>query len=358
MLNFSVGPVQSSPEVLAIGGQMVPYFRTPEFSATMLDNERMVLELLHAPAYTRAVFLTGSGTASMESVVMHVLGPEDHALVVDGGSFGHRFSQLCELHGVPQTRLVPAPGYPVTAADLEAVAHPEELTALVVNIHETSTGVYHDINLLSSFCRAHDLLLVVDAISSFLADPLDMADAGADVIIAGSQKAFACAPGISVVALSARAQERVAAHPSRSMYLDLASALSNADRGQTPFTPAVSVLLQLHERMSGILEIGLDAEIARVAALAADFRSRITDLPLEITSHRLSNAVTPLHPRDADARAVVDALKDEYGIWVVPSGGELAHTLFRVGHIGALTIEDNTVLIDALTQLRDRGVLA
>lgn len=358
MLNFSVGPVQSSPEVLAIGGQMVPYFRTPEFSATMHDNERMVLELLHAPAGARAVFLTGSGSAAMESVVMHVLGAEDHALVVDGGSFGHRFSQLCELHGITQTRLVPEPGYPVRPEDLEAIERPEELTALLVNVHETSTGVYHNLNLLSAFCQQHGLLLVVDAISSFLADPLDMAAAGADVVIAGSQKAFACAPGISVVALSERAQERVAAHPSRSMYLDLASALRNGERGQTPFTPAVSVLLQLHERMSGILEGGLDTEITRVAALATDFRSRITDLPLEITSHRLSNAVTPLRPHHADAREIVDILKDDYGIWVVPSGGDLAHTLFRVGHIGALTIEDNTVLIDALTQMRERGQLS
>ena len=105
MVNFTVGPVQSSENVHAIGAQDVPYFRTAEFSEVMLENERLMLKFVNAPAGSRAVFITGSGTASMEAVVMNVLTPEDRALVVNGGSFGQRFCQLCEVHGVPHDEI-------------------------------------------------------------------------------------------------------------------------------------------------------------------------------------------------------------------------------------------------------------
>ena len=182
--------------------------------------------------------------------------------------------------------------------------------------------------------------------------------AGIDVVIAGSQKALACPPGISLIALSPRALARVAAHPSKCMYLDLRSALANGDRGQTPFTPAVGVLLQINQRLREIEERGgVEAEITRTGLLAGDFRRRLAGLPFEITSESLSNAVTPLHPTTAGAKDVVETLKTDYGIWVTPSGGELAQTLLRVGHIGALTVDDNRTLIDALVDMRSRDLI-
>ena len=115
MLNFTVGPVQSCEEVRAIGAEQVPYFRTPEFSALMLENERLVLKFAHAPEGSRAVFLTGSGTASMEASVMHTLTPADRAIVVNGGSFGERFEQLLTLHEIPHSEIRLKPGRALTA---------------------------------------------------------------------------------------------------------------------------------------------------------------------------------------------------------------------------------------------------
>ena len=249
MINFTVGPVQADDSVRRIGGEQVPYFRTPEFSAVMKENERMFLDLLHAPEGSRAVFITGSGTASMESVIMNVLCEDDRAVAIDGGSFGRRFCELCELYAVDFERISPEFGRALTGDDLKPFEGAQGFTSFIVNIHETSTGVLYDLDLISDFCRRNGLLLVVDAISSFLADPLDMGAAGIDVVIAGSQKALACPPGVSLIALSPRALARVAAHPSKCMYLDLRSALANGDRGQTPFTPAVGVLLQINQRL-------------------------------------------------------------------------------------------------------------
>lgn len=357
MLNFTVGPVMSDSEVLAIGSEQVPYFRTPEFSEVMLQNEALFLRFVDAPEESRAVFITGSGTASLEASVANVLSSEDKALVVVGGSFGKRFSQLCDIHGIPHDNIELPFGSTLTPEMLDQFDQ-QGYTALLVNIHETSTGVLYDAAMLSDFCRRNNMLFIMDAISAFLADPLSMSDLGVDVFITGSQKALACPPGVSLIALSKRAIDRVASNDPGCMYLDLRSALKNGKRGQTPFTPAVGTLLQINKRLNLIAENGgPSAEIERVSVLARDFRSRISDMPLEQASPAPSNAVTILHPLNASARDIFAVLKDDYGIWVCPNGGELADKVFRVGHIGCLTIDDNVQLVNALEDMLSKGLL-
>lgn len=357
MINFTVGPVQSCEAVRAIGAENVPYFRTPEFSAVMLENEAMMKEFTKAPENSRAVFITGSGTASMEAAVMNVFTPADKVLLVNGGSFGQRFHELCEIYDIPFEEIRLETGKALKAEHLTPYEN-QGFTGFLVNIHETSTGVRYDPDLIGGFCRRNGLFLVVDAISSFLADELDMAAMGADVIVTGSQKALACPPGISVMVLSPKAVERIEGNSVRSLYFDLKSALKNGERGQTPFTPAVGTLLQIHARLKEIQAAGgVAAETAKIAALAADFRSRIQALPLDICSEAMSNAVTPLMTRGCSAYDIFVELKDAYGIWVCPNGGEFKDKIFRVGHIGALTTEDNTVLVNALEDLVKRGIL-
>jgi len=351
MINFSVGPVQSSDAVRAMGAEQVPYFRTAEFSATMLENEQLILKFAKASEGSRAVFMTTSGTGSMEATVVNVLTPQDKVLVVNGGSFGHRFVELLAIHNIPFTEIVPPQQDSVTAAQLAAFDG-QGYTALLVNIHETSTGVLYNAGALSRFCERNGMLFLVDAISSFLADDFDMAGLGVDVMIAGSQKALACPPGVSILVLSPRALERVAGNDPHCLYLDLKGALKDQERGQTPFTCAVGTLLQIHVRLKEIeANGGVESETRKIAALAADFRSKIKGLPFEICSKRLSNAVTPLHPLRGSAYDIFLKLKNEYGIWICPNGGDLKDRIFRVGHIGALTPADNDVLIAALKEV-------
>lgn len=357
MLNFTVGPVMSNEEVLAIGGEQVPYFRTQEFSEIMLENEKLMKKFVNAPDNTRAVFITGSGTASMEAVVMNVFTSEDKLLVIDGGSFGHRFTQLCDIHKIPYIAIKPKRGHGITPEMLEEYSG-KGYTGLLVNIHETSTGVHYDPQLLGDFCKKEGMIFVIDAISSFLADPLDMQDCGADVVITGSQKVLACAPGISIIVLGERALERVAESETKTMYFDLKDALKNGERGQTPFTPAVGILRQINTRLRQIeKEGGAQSEIARIKSQAEDFRSKIKDLPFEIVSERMSNALTPLHPTTASAYDIFLKLKDEYGIWVCPNGGDMKDTIFRVGHFGEQTISDNDTLIAAFKDIQSKGFI-
>ena len=358
MLNFTVGPVQSREAVHAIGAEDVPYFRTTEFSEVMLENERLMLRFTAAPEGSRVVFITGSGTASMEAVIMNLLTPQDRALVVNGGSFGARFCKICEVHDVPHDEIQLETGKRLCEEDLAAKVACGDVdgkghTAFLVNKHETSTGVHYDMQLISEYCKAHGLLLIVDNISSFLCDEFNMTELGADVMITGSQKALACPPGVSIIVLSPRALERVAKNNPKCMYFDLKDALKNQERGQTPFTPAVQILLQVNARLKEIEATGgVAAEVAKARGMAEYFRNKIKDLPLEIVSESLSNAVTPLHPTNGmSAYDIFLKLKDEHGIWVCPNGGELKDKIFRVGHMGCLTTSDYDTLVKALKEV-------
>lgn len=357
MINFTVGPVMCSEEVCAVGGEQVPYFRTPEFSEIMFENESLILKFSKAPKGSKAVFMTCSSTGSMEAAVMNCFSSRDKVIVIDGGSFGHRFVKLCEIHDVPYDAVTLEPGQSLTKERLYEYDG-SGYTGLLVNIDETSTGVLYDSEMIGEFCRKNGLFYVCDCVSAFLADPFDMARCGADVMITGSQKALACPPGASVIVLSPRGVERVKNAQVRSMYFDLADSLKNMERGQTPFTPAVGILRQIHARLSEIERAGgADAEIARVASQAADFRRKIKELPFGFVSRSPANGVTPVHPLHGDAYEIFTELKDHYGIWICPNGGEMKNTVFRVGHIGCLTHEDNTTLINALRDLQLRGKL-
>lgn len=347
----------SCDAVRAIGEEQVPYFRTAEFSETMKENEKLVKKFAKAPEGARVVFITGSGTASMEATVMNVFTPADRVLVVNGGSFGHRFVQLCEIHDIPHTEIKLDMGCALTAEHL-APYEDKGYTGFLVNLDETSTGVLYDIQLISDFCHRNGIFLVVDSISSFLADPFDMAKLGVDVMITGSQKALACPPGISLIVLAPNAVERVCSREVKSMYFNLKDALKNGERGQTPFTPAVGILRQINARLREIEQAGgVESENKRMAELAADFRSKIADMPFTIVSQSLSNAVTPLHPHNVSAYDIFLRLKDEYGIWICPNGGDMADKVFRVGHLGAITTDDNTTLVEALKDMQRRGLL-
>ena len=357
MLNFTVGPVQSSSEVLNIGAQQVPYFRTPEFSAVMKENETLIKHFVNADDGYRGVFLTGSGTAAMETAVINTLTATDKALIVNGGTFGQRFVDLCRLHAIEYSEISLSHGEALTQEHLRPYDQ-RGYTAFLVNIHETSTGVLFDKELISSFCRANKMFLIVDAISSFLADEIDVKKMVADVLITASQKTLACPPGISVLILSPDAIRKLYSIPTKCMYLDLKAMLENGERGQTPFTPAVGILLQIHARLKEIESTGgVRAQIDRTAALASHFRHGIQGLPLEIASQSMSNAVTPLKPLTASAYDIFTVLKDEYHIWICPNGGDLKDKLFRVGHIGALTIEDNNILLDAFRDMQRRRMI-
>lgn len=361
MINFTVGPVQMDEETRKLGSEQIPYFRTEEFSAIMKDNEQLLCKYFDAPDESRVIFLTGSGTASMEGGVMNFFSSEDKVLVVNGGSFGERLVELCEIHEIPYTEIKLSYGQPLTNEKLNLYDN-KGYTGFLIQLCETSTGVLYDMNMIGDFCKRNNLFLFVDAVSGFLADELSMKKMHINAAITGSQKALALPPSMSFTVLDKKAQKRCLEKKVKSMYFNYSDYLRNGERGQTPFTPAVSTLLQLNEKLNRIeANGGIQAmnKIAKERALY--FRNKIKNLPLRIFTEDFcsSNCVTALMPTNTNVNAhkIFEIIKDDYGIWVCPNGGELSDKVFRVGHIGSITNEEIDKLISVFEDLTRKGLL-
>lgn len=334
-------------DVLRSGAEPLPYFRTDAFSRTVLNCEAMLLRLLKAPAGSRTVLLTASGTAAMEAA-LGGFGDDDNLLVVNAGAFGERFAEICRFHRLPHEELRIAPGSPPP----QGLKPASSVNAVVACHHETTTGTVYDLDAWDAFCKANNALLIVDAISSFLADPIDLSRQSIDALILSSHKGLALPPGLSFVVLSPRMIRKIETGRARSYYLELNRCLKEGVRGQTPFTPAIGLVRQLEKRLEALIQEGADAQVRRTARLARDFRKKIRGLPLDLFSANPSNALTALEPRDGrSALWYVERLREDFGFYVCPNGGDLQDRVFRVGHLGNLTIRDNARLAAALKKL-------
>ncbi len=346
---FTIGPVEMFPETLEIGGKQVPYFRNDEFSQVVFSASEGLNRLLFNEK-GEIILLTCSGTGAMEATIMNCFTKEDNLIVIDGGSFGHRFTQMCEVHEIPY-KAVQLDNEELTREKIDEVMGDEKFTGLLVNLDETSNGQLYDIDMLSEVCKENDLVLVVDAISAFLADEVNMDKHGIDAVILSSQKALSLAPGLSIVALSDKMLKRVETIDSKSVYFDFKDYLKNGERGQTPFTPAVRLIIELEDMVKHLEEKGIDNIINDTHEMAVYFRKRIREIGLDYPNYPLSNAVTPVIFPDENAPEVYRKLIDQYGLTVNPSGGDFADKMFRVSHVGNHSIEDFENLICAIEEI-------
>ena len=349
---FTIGPVEMFPETLEIGGKQVPYFRNDEFSQVVFSASAGLKRLLFNEN-GKIILLTCSGTGAMEATIMNCFTKKDNLIIIDGGSFGHRFTQICDTHEIPYKAVKVEQGETLTKDMIDEVIDSGKFTGFLVNLDETSIGQLYDIQMISEVCEEHRLLLVVEAINAFLADEVNMDKYGIDAVILSSQKALSLAPGLSVVALSERMLERVAVIDPKSIYFDFKDYLKNSERGQTPFTPAVRVIIELEEIVKRFEKKGIENMIQETSEIALYFRKRIKEIGLDYPSYPLSNAVTPVIFPDKNADIVYKKLIDKYGFTVNPSGGDNAKLMFRVSHVGKQSIEDAEELICAIKEILD-----
>ncbi|MEG1408032.1 MAG: aminotransferase class V-fold PLP-dependent enzyme, partial [Ruthenibacterium sp.] len=226
--------------------------------------------------------------------------------------------------------------------------HDKNFTALLVNACETSTAQAYDLDYLSDFCKRNKMLLIVDAVSAYLTDQIDMEKQNIDVLLTASQKALALAPGVALVAISERVYQDRILREKPVFYFDFANYIENQKRGQPPFTSAVGTMLALHQRLRHIVEIGVDKEIEIHANRAQYFREKIKKLPVSVPTYKMSNSCTAVIFDDIDASEIYRNLKEKYGIILTPSGGILQSKQLRVGHLGNLELEDYDDLIEKL----------
>ena len=345
---FTVGPAQMYEHTLLVRKNVVPYFRTEEFSELMKENTVLMRQLLGADIDSEILFLTASGSGAMEAAVMNCFSSSDKLLIVSGGTFGERFEEICQLHNIPFSAIKLKPDEALTECHLSKY-NGQGYTALLVNHHETYTGQLYDLNMISEFCSKNNMYLVVDAISSFLCDLYNMSQSGVDITIVSSQKGLCLAPGLSMVALSNRIIEnRVKKNICNSLYFNFNNYLINIKRGQTPFTPAVGICFELNDMLKSIVSEGIASRLNEVKERCDYFRAAIKELPISIPSFPLSNALTPIRFRKQVAMDCFSYLKNEKCLIVNPVGGELGKYTLRIAHIGDLQLGDYDILLSAL----------
>ena len=341
---FTAGPITMDPETIIEAGRQSQYCRTPEFSKIMLECASMLPELLDAPEDTRMIFLTASGTAAMEATVINLFTPQDKILVICGGTFGRRFKQICDIHHIPAHTIDLRWDEPFNSEMLKQYEN-AGITGMLVNMCETSTGQLYPMNIISDFCERNNICLVVDAISSFLADYFSMKQLKAAAVIISSQKGLALHPGMSYIAVSKETFDtRCVNNQPETLYFRFTDYYPEILRGQTPFTPAIDIINQLHEKLTRILKEGLWPQIYHVMELAKHFREKITDCSqYAIPRHPLSNCVTPVICKNNNAFDIMTVLREKHDVYVVPSAGDIKFSTFRVAHMSRQITKDDIV---------------
>lgn len=341
---FTVGPAQMYKRTLSVRNRVVPYFRTKEFSDLMLENEQFMKCIMDANEDSRMITLTASGSGAMEATVINCFSKDDRLLIVSGGTFGERFEKICTIHEIPFETIKLGPDEALTEMHLKPFEG-NFFSGMLTQMHETYTGQLYDINMLHKFCNRNGMLLVVDIISSFLCDPFSMKQMGVDAAIVSSQKGLCLAPGLSFVMLSNRMIRRVEENDVKSLYFDFKEYLINSVRGQTPFTPAVGICMELNDMLKYINEQGVNERLSEVRDRCNYFRGLIADLPVIVPDFPLSNAITPVRFRKNIATEFFNYLKDYRHIMVNPVGGPLGNYSIRVAHIGDLNFYDYDILV-------------
>lgn len=344
---FTIGPTQMYKSTLEIRKHIVPYFRTPEFSELMMENKKLMIKLQKADEDSEVIFLTASGSGAMEATVMNCFDHNDNLLVICGGTFGERFVDICDVHNIKHDVIFLKQDEVLTEEHFLPYDN-KGITGLLVNIDETYTGQLYDINIIHSFCERNNVLLVVDAISSFLCDPYEAKKYSVDATIVSSQKGLCLAPGLSFVTLSPRMIERVKRIRAKTLYFDFKEYIKNMERGQTPFTPAVGICFELYDMLHKINEQGVDNRISEVRDRAKYFRDKIKNMPIHLPQYPLSNAISPIRFEKDIAMDFFAYLKDQKMIMVNPVGGELGKKSIRISHVGDLRNEDYDNLINEI----------
>jgi aspartate aminotransferase-like enzyme len=351
------GPTPVPPESLAAGAAPIIHHRGPDFRELTLRTLGRLQEVCRTQ--NDVLLFTASGSGAFESAVVNLLSPGERVLVVTAGAFGDRWCSMASAFGADVHELRYSWGETPQPDDLRSRLAETGAEVVIVVHSETSTGVVADVQSLAAVAREAGATVVVDAVSSLGAVPLETDAWGLDVVVAGSQKALMTPPGLAMATVSPAAWERSARSTMPRYYFDWVRMQKALEEGSTPFTPAVSIVAALDVSLGLILEEGLEAAFARHAALGRACREGAKAMGLELYSpdeERSAVVTAILTPDGVDAKALVLELRDRFGITVAGAHGELGARMFRIGHIGYYDVLDITTALTAVeTVLLERG---
>jgi aspartate aminotransferase-like enzyme len=298
----------------------------------------------------------------MESAVANLTAAGDRVAVVSHGSFGERWIAICERYGLDVHAIRYEWGEAPDPDEVGASVRDAGADLVFCQQSDTSTGVVADVRGIRE--AVGDATLVVDAISSLGAVPLETDAWGIDVVVSGSQKALMSPPGLAMVSVPERVLAR--AKEPRTFYYDWRANKKAQDALDAAFTPAVSIIRSLDVALGLLLEDGLEAAFARHVRLGRAARAGVKAMGLELFSPDDDSAavVTAVRAPDGiDADELLLHLRDNHGVTLAPGQAHLKGRIFRIGHIGWFDVFDIACAVAAvelsLTELGaeiERGV--
>lgn len=301
------------------------------------------------------MIVSASGTGGLEAAVVNVLSPGDKVLAVTIGSFGERLASIAEVYGAAVIPLAYEWGQAARPDDIRAALKGNTgVKAVLVTHNETSTGVTNPLAEIAAAVRetSPETLVVVDAVSSLAAIPLEMDGWGLDVVVTGSQKGWMVPPGLAFAALSERGWKAYANARMPKFYFDLGKHRDAQAKGQTPFTPAISIFFGLDVALERLTAEGLESIFTRHRNIANQTRAGIKRLGLELLCEDerfASDTVTAVKcPEGVEVSALRAMMEDEHNVVVAGGQGKLSGKIFRVGHLGLVEESD---IEDTLTSL-------
>ena len=340
--------------VRAMNRPMIDH-RGPEFAAILAEvtvGAKRVFKTKHD-----LLLLTSSGTGGLESAVANLVSPGDEVVVALCGNFGERFAALASTYGADVVRLEFEWGQPVDPDDLKLILqrHPKAQVVLLTH-NETSTGLTNPLRELARAGRDAERIVVVDGVSSISSIEIETDAWGIDVAVSGSQKGWMAPPGFALVSVSERAWAQQAKARSPRFYFDWKEARTWAEKGMTPFTPAVPVAFAMQEGLRMLEEEGLENVYARHARLARATQAGLQALGFQLFAqegYRSHTVTSALPPAGLDVAALRKLIDTKYGVVIAGGQGKMTGKMIRVGHLGAVSDGDVVQVIWAIEQALD-----
>jgi aspartate aminotransferase-like enzyme len=361
---FTPGPTPLLPAAQFAMAAADIHHRTPEFRALY----QRVLSQLKEFVGTKndVIILSSSGTGAMEASVSNLTSPGDRVLVLTAGKFGERWSALAKAFGC-EVDVVSAPYGQTFTLDGVKAALKLETRAVFMQANETSTGVRHDVEGVAKLLKDQksEALLIVDAITGLGTSTLDMDAWGVDVLVGGSQKAVMIPPGLSYLAVSQRAWDRMESTYNPRYYFDLRKERKNAKNGESAYTPAVALIAALGAALDwiaaqadGDLVKGREKLVANAELIAEMTRSAFTALGFKLfnASSPGAAATAVYAPEGVDSGLFCKELKSRFAAIITNGQGEMKGQIFRIAHLGFFDYLDTISLIGALEQVIVKSV--
>lgn len=342
---FAPGPTPVPPEVLAATAEPIVHHRGPDFRVVYERTLARLKEVFRTGG--DVLLFTASGTGAMESTPANLCAPGDRVVVVSHGAFGERWLKICETHELDAVPVRYEWGEAPDPADVGAAVREAGAGVVFCQQSDTSTGVVADVRALKE--AVGEATLVVDAISSLGAVPLETDEWNIDVVVSGSQKALMSPPGLAMVSVPERLWPRV--RRSRSFYFDWQGTKTAQNVFDASFTPAVSLIKGLDVALGMLLDAGLESAFERHIRLGRAARAGVKAMGLELFSPDDDGAavVTAVRvPDGIDGNQLLLDLRDRHGVTLAPGQGHLKGKIFRIGHIGWFDVFDIAAALAAI----------